>query len=172
MWKAMVETETDLKVKCLRLDNGGEYIDGGFNEYYAAHGIRMEKTIPGTPQQNDEVERMNRTLNECARSMRLHARLPKTFWADAVSTIAYLINRGPSVPMEFRITKEVWSGKEVKFSHLKVFGCVSYVHINSDALVVNLMQSLKYVFLLAMVMRNLAIDFGMNKIEKLSEVEM
>ena len=48
----MVETEIDLKVKCLRLDNGGEYMDGGFNEYYAAHGIRMEKTIPRTPQQN------------------------------------------------------------------------------------------------------------------------
>ena len=32
-WKAMVETETCLKVKCLRLDNGEEYIDGGFSEY-------------------------------------------------------------------------------------------------------------------------------------------
>ncbi|RVW78557.1 Retrovirus-related Pol polyprotein from transposon TNT 1-94 [Vitis vinifera] len=32
-WKAMVETETGLKVKCLRSDNGGEYIDGGFSEY-------------------------------------------------------------------------------------------------------------------------------------------
>ena len=39
-------------------------------------------------------------------------------------------------------------------------------------LIVNLMQSLKYVFLLAMVMRNLTIDFGMNKTEKSSEVEM
>ena len=65
--------------------------------------------------------------------MRLHAGLPKTFWADAVSTAAYLINRGPSIPMEFRLPEEVWSGKEVAFSHLKVFGCVSYVHIDSDA---------------------------------------
>ena len=65
--------------------------------------------------------------------MRLHAGLPKTFWADAVSTAAYLINRGPSVPMEFRLPEEVWSGKEVKFSHLKVFGCVSYIHIDYDA---------------------------------------
>ena len=46
----MVETETGLKVKCLRSDNRGEYIDGGFSEYCAAQGIRMEKTIPGTPQ--------------------------------------------------------------------------------------------------------------------------
>ena len=76
---------------------------------------------------------MNRTLNERARSMRLHVGLPKTFWANAVSTTAYVINRGPSVPIEFKLLEEVWSGKEVKFSHLKVFGCVSYVHIDSDA---------------------------------------
>ena len=52
----------------------------------------MEKTIPRTPQQNGVAECMNKTLNECARSMRLHAGLPKTFWADAVSIAAYLIN--------------------------------------------------------------------------------
>ena len=40
----MVETEIGLKVKCFRSDNGGEYIDGGFSEYCAAQGIRMEKT--------------------------------------------------------------------------------------------------------------------------------
>ena len=74
----MVETETSLKVKCLRSDNGGEYIDEGFSEYCAAHGIRMEKTIPETPQQNGVAERMNRTLNERARSIRLHTGLPKT----------------------------------------------------------------------------------------------
>ena len=45
----MVETEIGLKVKCLRSDNGGEYIDGGFNEYCDVQGIRMEKTISGTP---------------------------------------------------------------------------------------------------------------------------
>ena len=65
--------------------------------------------------------------------MRLHARLPQTFWADAINTVVYLINRSPLVPMEFRLLKEVWNGKEVKFSHLKVFGCVSYVHIDFDA---------------------------------------
>ena len=47
-WKAMVEIETGLKVKYLRSDNRGEYIDGGFNKYCVAQRIRMEKTIPGT----------------------------------------------------------------------------------------------------------------------------
>ena len=75
----MVETETNLKVKCLRSNNGEEYIDRGFNEYYVACGIRMEKTISGTPQQNDVAKRMNGTLNKRARCMRLHVGLPKTF---------------------------------------------------------------------------------------------
>ncbi|KAL8097180.1 hypothetical protein AgCh_030333 [Apium graveolens] len=55
---------------------------------------------------------MNRTLNESAKSMRLHAGLPKMFWADAVSTKTYLINRGPSSPLGFKIPKEEWQEKE------------------------------------------------------------
>ena len=43
---------------------------------------------------------------------------------------------------------------------------------NAKVLRRNLIQSLKYVFSLAMVMRNLAIGFGMNKTGKSSEVEM
>nr|XP_023928139.1 peroxidase 17-like [Quercus suber] len=69
--------------------------------------LGLEKTIPGTPQQNGVAERMNRTPNERAKSMRLHAGLPKTFWADAVSTATYLTNQRPSVPMEFRLLEEV-----------------------------------------------------------------
>ena len=123
----MVETKTSLRLKCLRSDNGGEYIDRGFKEYCAANGIRMEKTNVRTSQQNGVAERMNRTINERARSMRLHSGLPTAFWADAVNTAVYLINRGPSVPLEYRLPEEILSGKEVKLAHLKVFGCVSYV---------------------------------------------
>ena len=67
----------------------------------------MEKTIHGTPQQNGVTERMNRTFNKRVKSIRLHAGQPKTFWADTVSTATYLINQGPSVPMEFRLPEEV-----------------------------------------------------------------
>ena len=48
---------------------------------------------------------MNRTLNERARSMRIHFGLPKMFWVEAVSTAAYLINRGSSVPLSLRYQK-------------------------------------------------------------------
>ena len=127
----MVENETGLKIKRVRSDNGGEYRDNRFREFCANNGIKMEKTVPMTPQHNGVAERMNRTLNERARSMRIHAGLPKMFWAEAVNTAAYLINRGPSIPLDGKIPEEVWSIKEVNLSHLRVFGCISYVHIDS-----------------------------------------
>jgi hypothetical protein len=36
-------------------------------------------------------------LTERARSLRVQSGLPKQFWAEAVNTSAYLINRGPSI---------------------------------------------------------------------------
>ena len=73
--------------------------------------------------------------------------------------------------MEFRLPKEVWSGKEVKFSYLKVFGCVSYVHIDSDARS-KLDAKSKICFFIGYGDENLAIGFGMNKTGKSSKVEM
>ena len=63
--------------------------------------------------------------------MRLHVGLPKMFWAEVVKTTAHLINRDPFIPLNFKLPKEVWSDKKVNLSYLKVFGCVSYVHIDS-----------------------------------------
>ena len=50
-WKALVE-KIGKKLKCLRLDNGGEYCNKEFDRYYSEHGIRREKTVPITPQEN------------------------------------------------------------------------------------------------------------------------
>ena len=75
---------------------------------------------------------MNITLNERGRSMRINCGLPKTFWVDVVSTTAYLINRGSSVPLGFKIPEEVWTGKEIKYSHLRTFGCTIYVHVDQE----------------------------------------
>ncbi|GKE42917.1 retrovirus-related pol polyprotein from transposon TNT 1-94, partial [Tanacetum coccineum] len=132
-WKAVVENETNLRVKCLKSDNSGEYSSREFIEYCTKNEIRMLKTVLETPQQNGVAERMNRTLNERAKSMRLHAGFPKMFWEDSVTTVAYLINRGPSVPLGFRIPKEEWQGKEVSLAHLRVFGCDSYVEVKDVA---------------------------------------
>ena len=49
-WKAMVENETDLKVKTLQSDNGGEYVNAEFQRYYDENGIKMRRIVSGNPQ--------------------------------------------------------------------------------------------------------------------------
>ena len=48
-WKAMIKNETNLKVKCLKYDNGEEYLDNDFKRYCAKNGIKMTKTIIRKP---------------------------------------------------------------------------------------------------------------------------
>lgn len=59
--------------------------------------------------------------------MLIYSRMPTCFWAEAVSTAAYLINMSSSVPLDFKIPQEAWSGNEVDLEHLKVFGCATFV---------------------------------------------
>ena len=88
--------QTRNKIKCLRTDNDGEYLSNDFNTFCKYCGIKREKTTLYSPQQNGVAERMNRTLMEKARSMLSGAGLEQKFWAEAVATTYYLINRSPT----------------------------------------------------------------------------
>ena len=63
-WKYLAKNETGRRLKCLRFDNGGEYYSKEFDSYYSHNGIHREKTVPGTPQENGVLERMNRKIME------------------------------------------------------------------------------------------------------------
>ena len=78
-WKAQVENQTGRKIKYLRTDNGLEYRDKEFIRFCELKGITRHFTVKGTPQQNGVAERMNRTLVERDKCMRLNVRLPKVF---------------------------------------------------------------------------------------------
>ena len=129
---AMVERKKGKLLKCLRSDNRSEYTSNEFKSYYFEKGIRHEKTVPGTPQQNGVIEMMNRTIVEKIRCMLRMANLPKSFWGEAIVTACYLINRSPSVPLDFDIPERVWIGKDVSYSYFKVFGCKVFVHVPKE----------------------------------------
>ena len=91
-WLALVENQTGYRLKCLRTDNGGEYVSHAFEQFCDDRGIKRQLTAPYTPPQNGLAERMNRTIQERVRSMLSHAGLPQSFWAEAVSTAVHVIN--------------------------------------------------------------------------------
>ncbi|GJS86185.1 putative ribonuclease H-like domain-containing protein [Tanacetum coccineum] len=64
-----------------------------FIEFYGSKGIKREYSNARTPQQNGVAERKNRILIEAARTMLAYSFLPNTFWAEAVSTACYVLNR-------------------------------------------------------------------------------
>lgn len=133
-WKTLVENQPGLKVKKLRTDNGLEFCNKEFDGFSSDQGIARHKTILYTPQQNGVVERMNRTILEKVRSMLNESGLPKAFWAEAVNTAVYLINRTPSAGIKNEIPEEFWSKTVPQFDHLRKFGCVCYHHSDEEKL--------------------------------------
>jgi hypothetical protein len=124
-YEALMRNHTGKKIRTLRTDGGGEYTSSKFENFLKQKGIRHEICSPYSPQQNGVAERMNRTLMEAARSMLINARLSKMFWAEAVTTAAYIRNR--TLTSSTGVTPyERWHGRKPDVSHLKVFGCVAH----------------------------------------------
>nr|GFC51548.1 hypothetical protein [Tanacetum cinerariifolium] len=85
-----IENLKDLKVKIIRCDNGGEFKNKEMNEFCTKKCIRREFSNARTPQQNGVAKKRNRTLIEATKTMLADAKLPVTFWAEAVNTACYV----------------------------------------------------------------------------------
>ena len=131
-WEAVVTNQVNCKIKTLRTDNGGEYMSAEIQNFLKEKGIHHETTVLHSPQQNGIAERMNRTLQEGALSMILHAGISKEFWAEAVCSTAYIRNRAITTATGVT-TYERWYGKKPDVSNFRVFDCTAYAHVPDSA---------------------------------------
>ncbi|CAL9003906.1 unnamed protein product [Prunus brigantina] len=130
-FKAMTELQSGHKVKSLRSDRGGEFMSNEFLAHCSEARIQRQLTVAYSPQQNGVAERKNRTVIEMAKSMLHEKSLPYEFWAEAVHTAVYLLNRCPSKSLKKMTPFEVYTGRKSGIAHLKVFGCLCHVLIPS-----------------------------------------
>jgi hypothetical protein len=121
-----------MKIKILRSNNGTEYMSKNMTQYLAFHGILLQSSCVGTPQQNGVVERKNKDLLEKTKALMMYMHVPKTFWSHGVLSAAYLINRLPSRILHFKSPFEVLQKQPPNLSHLRVFGCTCFVHIQTS----------------------------------------
>ncbi|KAJ6937917.1 hypothetical protein NC652_012263 [Populus alba x Populus x berolinensis] len=128
-FKAIVEKQTGYTIRTVRSDQGGEYTANDFEAYCTQQGIRHQTTPAYTPQLNGVAERKNRTILDMARSLLKAKKLPKQYWAEAVSCAVYLLNRCPTRSLQGVTPEEAWSGHKPNVTHLRVFGCVAYAKI-------------------------------------------
>ena len=75
---------------------------------------------------------MNRTIAKRTRCLRLNTCLEIFFWAEAVNMACYLINRSPKATLDGKVAKEVWTSSLTDYSDLRVFECLTYVHIPNE----------------------------------------
>jgi hypothetical protein len=131
-FNALVENQTEKRIKVLRIDYGREFCRNEFEEFCKKCGIARKKTTPYTLQQNGVAEWMNMMLMEKARCMLSGVGLGKELWAETVGTACYMVNRSPSSALDNKTPQEVWTGKEPSLTHLKFFGCDAYVHVPKE----------------------------------------
>lgn len=128
--KGTVDLETKVeKTQTLRSDRGTDFNSKKFDKFCKNEGLEHQLTVAYTPQQNGVSERKTRTVMEMARSMLMAKGLHKKFWAEAVHTALYLLNRCPTKAVKNLTPIEAWSGIKPTAVHLKVFGCICYMHI-------------------------------------------
>jgi hypothetical protein len=58
--------------------------------------------------------------------------LPNYFWVEAVATVVYIINQTPTTAIHGMTLEEKFIGKKLDISHLKVFGCITYMHVPNE----------------------------------------
>ena len=75
---------------------------------------------------------MNKTLMKKARIMLSGAGLEQKFWAEAITTTCYLINRSPTSALVDKMPMEAWLGHKPSLRHLRVFGCEAYAHVPKE----------------------------------------
>ncbi|XP_072936892.1 uncharacterized protein [Epargyreus clarus] len=83
---------------------------------------------------------------EKTRCMLREANLGQNFWAEAVNTAVYLKNRSPTLAVRGCTPEEKWMNKKVSISHLRTFGCIAYVHINTSKRNKLQAKAKKYIF--------------------------
>ena len=96
------------------------------------NGIRRNFTCRYTQQQNGVAERKNRHIAEVARALMAKKNMPHSFWAEVVSTAVYIMNKTSTVAIHDVTPEERFTGKKPDLSHLKVFGCIAYVHVPDE----------------------------------------
>lgn len=119
------------KIHILRSDNGTEYMSKNMTQYMSNHGIIHQTSCVGTPQQNGIAERKNRDLLNKTRALLFQMNVPKKFWSQGILTATHLINRLPSRVLHMKSPFEIMKGRKSELSHLRIFGCVCYVHIQA-----------------------------------------
>nr|GEY79701.1 integrase, catalytic region, zinc finger, CCHC-type, peptidase aspartic, catalytic [Tanacetum cinerariifolium] len=95
--------------------------------YFAAEGIIHQTSVARTPEQNDVVERRNRTLVEAARTMLSAIKVPLFFWAEAISTACFTQNHSLVIRRHEKTPYHIINNRKPSVKLFHIFGSLCYI---------------------------------------------
>ncbi|GJS49927.1 retrovirus-related pol polyprotein from transposon TNT 1-94 [Tanacetum coccineum] len=111
-----IQVRLNATIRNVQADNGTEFFNQTLHEFYENVGISHQTSVARTPQQNDVVERRNRTLVEAARTMLIFSKAPLFLWAEAINTACYTQNRIEDM------VPNIWSPVKVAYDKYTLWG--------------------------------------------------
>jgi transposase InsO family protein len=106
-----------------------EFKNSQIEGFLEEEGIKHEFSSPYIPQQNGIVERKNITLLDMARIMLDEYKTPDRFWAEAINTACYSINRLYLHRILKKTSYELLTFKKPNVSYFRVFGSKCFILI-------------------------------------------
>ena len=85
--------------------------------------------MPYNPQQNGVAERKNKSICEATKAMMSDLDLTSSLWAEATSTAVHVQNRSSHIVLGDKTLEETFTGEKPEVGHLRIFGCLVYIHV-------------------------------------------
>lgn len=114
----MAERHVGKQLKQLRTDGAGELTSSAFAHFCSERGIVKQVTVPYSSHMNGIAENKHQALQYQARTMLLQANLSTAYWAEAVNTTNYVLNRLLSTAIGGKVPYTLWTGRLPTLAHL------------------------------------------------------
>lgn len=122
-----VKNEKGCNIISIKSDHGGEFKNDLFQKFCENSNINHNFSTQRTPQQNEVIERKNKSLKEITKIMLNGFNTPKQLWAKAVNTTCYLQNK---IYLRLILSKnpyELWNDRKPNISYFHPFGCQCFI---------------------------------------------
>ena len=128
----LIETQHNIKVKCVRSDGGTEFVNQTINKFYKKKGIRAQMSNPYYHEENGAAERDNRTKMEGIRCALETAQMSARWWPEALMYKNYVQVRTPVARLNWISPYEKAHNVSPDLSRLKPWGSVCYAHVPEE----------------------------------------
>ena len=113
----------------IRSDNAPEFKSKLWEDFMRENGLTFVPTAPYSSSSNGTSERSIGITTASVRVMLLDSGMPAKWWAEAWQYSEVVDNLLPSARHPGKIPEERWTGERQDVGHLRVWGCIAYVHI-------------------------------------------